>query len=542
MKGLWKDLLKGSAEVNDHMDATYIYVNEQDENFKEAIKRLAADGFELVCLFCAENFENFDGWTLFYVFETKQDSRFVVICRKIERKGVDKIKIPSINEIFPSSSLYEREITDGFGIKFSGGFNEQRLFLHEIYPKEFHPLLKSFKNSKIDVKKNIEILDEYQFRNVFGEGVYHVPVGPVHAGIIEPGHFRFSVIGERIMNLETRMFYKHRGVEKISEGKTPEEVIKIAESISGDESVSNAVAFCMSVEKIGKIYVPKKAEYLRGILLELERIYSHTGDLGGMVTDVGFPVGASKFLILREEIFRLNEKITGSRFMKGIIAIGGLKKDISYDALSGILNFFDDKKKGWNKRFDIAVENIYSTPSVIDRFETTGIIKQDIVEPLHLTGPIARACGACIDTRLNNPYGIYKKIRPKIMTEKNGDVMARFNVKVHEIKESVNLIRQMIIDLGQEDTKEIKDQKEISEYCAENYNLKDGYAFSVIEAPRGENFHFVYIKNGVVDRYKIRTASFCNWQAIEHAVIGNILPDFPLINKSMNLSYAGTDL
>jgi len=531
MKKQTEYLLKGNIELKNFTNVFYIYVDEEKEDFKDLISKFAVDGFELACLFCVENFENFDGFTLLYVLETKQNSEFTVLCRKIQPENINKVT--SVNEIFPSSSLYEREIMDGFGIKFIGGFNEQRLFLHEIYPKDFHPLLKAFKNTKIETNKNIEILDEYKFKNVFGEGVYHIPVGPVHAGIIEPGHFRFSVIGERIMNLETRMFYKHRGVEKISEGKTPDECVKIAESISGDESVANAVAFCMAVEKISEISIPDRAEYLRGILLEMERIYSHTGDLAGMITDVGFPVGASKFLILREEILRKNEKITGSRFMKEIIDIGGLKKDISDSALSELFKFFDDKINGWKKRFDEAVKSIYSTASVIDRFETTGVVKPEIVEPLHLTGPIARASGIYADTRLSHPYGIYKKIRPKIITEKKGDVMARFNVKAKEITESINIIQQLITFLLENITNETKEK---------NHIIKDGYAFSVVEAPRGESFHFVYIKNGVVERYKIRTPSFCNWQAIEHAVIGEIIPDFPLINKSMNLSYAGNDL
>ena len=172
-----------------------------------------------------------------------------------------------------------------------------------------------------------------------GDGVYHVAVGPVHAGIIEPGHFRFSVIGEPIFNLEVRMFYKHRGLEKLAEGKAPDDCVKIAETISGDETVANAVAYCIAVEKICGTEVPKRALQLRTVLLELERIYSHLGDLAGMCVDVAYPVGASPFFILREEILRQNDNLTGSRFLKGAVTVGGLTKDLSAEALKQLSTY-----------------------------------------------------------------------------------------------------------------------------------------------------------------------------------------------------------
>ncbi len=201
----------------------------------------------------------------------------------------------SISKTCPSACWYEREITDGFGVRFQGAFDTRRLFLHENYPSDFHPLLKSFKNGKIKTQPP-ECQNEYVFKRVDGEGVYQIPVGPVHAGIIEPGHFRFSVIGETIFNLEIRLFFKHRGLEKLAEGKRPQDCVKIAETISGDETVANAVAFCDAVEKICQIAVPSRAAQLRMVLLEIERIYSHLGDLAGMCVDVAYPVGASPYL------------------------------------------------------------------------------------------------------------------------------------------------------------------------------------------------------------------------------------------------------
>jgi formate hydrogenlyase subunit 5 len=358
-----------------------------------------------------------------------------------------------------------------------------------------------------------------------GEGVYEIPVGPVHAGIIEPGHFRFSVIGETVYNLEIRMFYKHRGIEKLAEGKEPHDVVKIAESISGDETVANAVAYCTAVEKISGIEAPLRAVHLRTAYLELERIYSLLGDLAGMCVDVAFPVGASPFFILRENILRHNKALTGSRFMKDAIAIGGLKRDAPKEAMDALLLFLDDLRDS----IEDASSDVHSSTSVIDRFHTTGVIRKELISPLHLTGPVARASGAFIDTRLDHPYGTYNKIKPAPKTSDAGDVLARFEIKTAEILDSARIIEEALSNLR---------YGEIINAC----EIKDGYAIALVECARGQSIHWIYIKNGLIDRYKIRTASFCNWQAIEHAVIGNIVPDFPLINKSLNLSYAGTDL
>ncbi len=231
-----------------------------------------------------------------------------------------------------------------------------------------------------------------KFLDKNGEGVYQIPVGPVHAGIIEPGHFRFSVIGETIFNLEIRMFYKHRGIEKLAEGKTPEECVGIAETISGDESVANAVAFSLAIEKVCQANIPFRAGHLRTILLEMERIYSHLGDMAGMIVDVAFPRGASRFFILREEIFRQNALLTGSRFMKGIVRPGGLKKDISNQVLTGLVDYL----AAFLPRFEDALEGVLASSSVVDRLETTGIIRPELVNPLNITGPAARAgrCGS----------------------------------------------------------------------------------------------------------------------------------------------------
>lgn len=499
------------------------YIPLAEEEFLKTMPSLSEKGFVLLILFCVQDFEENPGFTLFYIFRMNGFTDVFAFMRHVGTETT------SVAALFPSACWYEREIRDGFGIEFTDAFDKRRLFLHEAYPGGLHPLLKSFKNGKIQAIQNPE--EAYPFKQVEGEGVYQIPVGPVHAGIIESGHFRFSVIGESIFNLEIRLFYKHRGIEKLAEGKTPSACLLIAEAISGDETVANAVAFCTAVEKIAGIEVPPRASYLRGILLELERIYSHMGDLSGMITDIGFPRMTTPFLILRENIFRQNEYLTGSRFMRGVIDLGGVKKEISGEVLSKLSLYL----KKFVPQFESAIAAVHTSSSLIDRFSTTGVLKKKLIAPLNLTGPIARAAGVPYDVRLCHPYGIYKYVPPKIDVKTAADVLSRFEVKAAEVLNSASFIQKLISS--------IPDGAIIAETTGFAIsNIPDGYALSMVEAARGQNLHWIYIRSGVIDRYKVRTASFCNWQAIEHAVLGNIVPDFPLINKSLNLSYAGTDL
>jgi Ni,Fe-hydrogenase III large subunit/Ni,Fe-hydrogenase III component G len=518
-----------------------IYLKVSETGFKDISSSLAERKFSLIGLFCAEAFEKKEGFTLFYVFKQAGRAPAPVLVREAVRGK----KVASVAEIFPSASWFEREVRDGFGLDFAGAFDTRRLFLHECYPECFHPLQKAFKNGPIRPAEASG--REYKFRQVKGEGVYQIPVGPVHAGIIEPGHFRFSVIGEPIFGLEIRLFYKHRGIEKLAEGKSPSECVALAEAVSGDESMANATGFCMAVEQVCGINIPERAERLRAIMLEIERIYSLLGDLAGMAVDVGFALVASPFFILREEVFRQNEKLTGSRFLRGITVPGGLKKDIPDLALKDLPAFLEK----FSRAFESAYDRAMSSSSLIDRFATTGIIKKELVSPLNLTGPLARASGCPADTRLDRPYGAYKNFAPEPSFRKRGDVLSRFEVKADEIRASADLILRLTENLPQSPVFAESTGYVESMGCAGNAGCNSGricnsgatgYALALVEAPRGQNLHWIYLKNGIVDRYKVRTASFCNWQAIEHAVLGNIVPDFPLINKSLNLSYAGTDL
>ncbi len=472
----------------------------------------------LIGLWAAEDFRA-DGFTLFYCFERRgARDLFILEVHLVSNRGI------SIAAEYPIASYFQREVADGFGIEFSGAFDNRRLFLHEVYPDGFHPLRKSF-DGKRPKPAEVTTQREYQFKEVTGEGVYQIPVGPVHAGIIEPGHFRFSVIGETIFNLEIRHFWKHRGLEKLAEGKTVGEAVKLAETVSGDESAANALAFSLAVERIAGVNIPRRALELRTVVLELERIYSHLGDLAGMSVDVAFPVGAAPFFVLREEILRWNYELTGSRFLKGFIVPGGCSMDMPQAHLEDLHEYTEC----FTGRFNAALDGVYDSAWAIDRLETTGIIQPSLIAPLNLTGPTARASGAAIDTRLDHPYGLYAELKPELQTAETGDVLGRFQVKAGEIEDSLRIIRDAI-NLGETGPVFVD--------CPTG----GGHGVAIVEAARGQNMMWVNLKDGRIDRWKVRTASFCNWLSIQHAVIGNIVPDFPLINKSLNLSYAGNDL
>jgi formate hydrogenlyase subunit 5 len=488
-----------------------------EAEFGPLVTALAARECALAALFCAEGFSPAARFSLFYVFVKGQV--VLVLVRDVDRIAT------SVARLLPSACWPERECRDMFGIEFDGAFDERRLLLHETYPADLHPLQEAFSNGPVATRPSVDEAEEYPFRTVNGEGVYQVPVGPVHAGIIEPGHFRFSVIGEKIFNLEIRMGYKHRGIEKLAEGKTPAAVIPVAEAVSGDESMANATAYCLAVEKCTGTAVPDRASCLRTVLLELERVASHMGDQAGMLTDIAFPLGASQFAVLREDVFRMNQTLTGSRFLRGMAAVGGLSRDIRSGDLHELAAFITQLRT----RYRVGLKIVLSTTSVLDRFAPTGVIRKSLLRPLNITGPIARAAGSREDVRVNHPYGCYDRFAPSVKPLHDGDVLSRFTVKAAEVLDSLDLIERVLASMPDGSVKN-------------EPTVKDGYALSLVESARGQTLCWVWIRNGVVARYKVRTASYCNWLSIEHAVQGEIVPDFPLINKSLNLSYAGTDL
>ena len=435
----------------------------------------------------------------------------------------DGVPFQSLVPRVHAANWYEREIQDMFGLTPHGHPDPRPLVLYDDWPQDTFPLRKDF-DSSIDIPR---IPREYKYRHMEGDGVFEIPVGPVHAGVIEPGHFRFSVAGEPIMALEIRLGYVHRGVEKLSETMPYHKGVILAERISGDTSAAHSAAYCQSVEQLFEIKAPERAEYIRTIILELERLYNHLGDISGIALDTAFAVPAADGYVLRERVLELNEWLTGSRLLRSINTIGGVNKDIDRDKSAKLLSHLVDLRL----QFERLSSTMMSSVSMLDRVEGTGILSKENARSLGCVGPIARASGVDIDTRRDHPYAAYPDMSFRIPLQKSGDVYARTVVRMDEVRESFAIIEQAL------------DRIPNGSICTEFTGAPiKTTALSLVEASRGELMHWMIGEEEKPFRHKIRDPSFCNWLGLELAVRGDIVPDFPLVNKSFSLSYAGNDL
>lgn len=434
--------------------------------------------------------------------------------------GGENPAFDSLAKSIYSAGLFEREIKEMFGIEPVGNPDLRRLNLHEeVWPEGNFPLRKGF-------KETAGIKGEYRFSRVEGEGIFEVPVGPVHAGIIGPGHFRFSAAGEPIINLEIRLGFTHRGVEKLFEGKSCREAAAFAECVSGDACFAHSSAFCHAVEKIIGITPSKQTAYLRAIFLELERLYNHVNDVAGIAVDVGFSFPAALASVLKETILQLNEALTQSRYLKKINAAGGIltridegKKKLLIDSLQKVAGDFKQLTGILN-----------SSVSFMDRVDGAGILRKRTAEDLGVLGLAARASGIPFDLR-KYFFDCYQETKFNMQVEQGGDVLARLKLRISEFEESLRLIGELAAKLAPEQ---------------ESYSkpvVKPGEALGYSESWRGPVLYWVKINSsGTIERCKIVDVSFHNWQGLSFAVLGNIIPDFPVCNKSFDLSYPGNDL
>ncbi|BCD60018.1 MULTISPECIES: NADH-quinone oxidoreductase subunit C [unclassified Nitratiruptor] len=431
---------------------------------------------------------------------------------KIEKTPIDKDnpEIETVAHIYPAAVWFERKIHDDFGIKILHTFDNRPLIHHERFPN-IHPMRKDF------TQKSIEQVPfhPYHYEVIEGDGIFQVGVGPVHAGIIEPGHFHFSQEGEAILHLEVRHFYKYRGIEKIVEKKHPNEVWNIIERISGNESIAYQLAYLELLIQASNQKHNENIQKYGAILLELERIAHHLVDLGFIPNDAGFGAALAYSSMLAEDTRRALKTLTNHRF--GFGAIRGKAKKIDQNILESFLNDLESK-------IDFFENWIIEIPSLWDRLDTTGKLSPKKALKYSTVGVVARASGVRIDRRENS---FYKKHGFSIQTQQSGDVAARFKVRLQEVKNSIQIIRNLL-DF-QEDSISLN-------------AFEDGEYFSFIESSLGEVMLYLKIKDQKIDRFFARDPSFINWQALHLMMPGNIIADFPLTNKSCDLSYAGSDL
>ena len=433
---------------------------------------------------------------------------------------------PSLSKFFVPAFRFERQILSLLGFLPTGHVHSdlRPWIKHEDWPPDAWPLRKAFtagqRMSRVD--------GVYKWIRAEGEGVYEIPVGPVHAGIIEPGHFRFQAMGEDVINLEERLGYTHKGIEKRFEQLSWQEGVRLAGRVSGDSTVAHALTYCRAVEALAETEVPPRAAWLRALMLERERIANHLGDIGAIANDAAFTFIFYQLMSLKEIVLRGNQRLFGHRYSMDRIIPGGVAGEMPSDANSIIeeelTRFLDDFER---------VVTIYDlNASLDDRLRGAGILTKEIARDLGTVGYVARASGQPLDCRLQSPFPPYDRISPKIVVLNTCDVHARAWVRIEEIRESVRLIRELLATLPE------------GSILSQLAKIEpDRSSFAVVEGWRGEIVYWLQSGfKGEINRCAIRDPSSVNWLGLEQAIHGNIVPDFPLCNKSFNQSYSGHDL
>jgi Ni,Fe-hydrogenase III large subunit len=417
---------------------------------------------------------------------------------------------------FPAGR-FEREMMDLYGIELIGHPRPRRLVRHAHWPQDWHPML-----ADAGPPPDFAASGRFPFLTVDGDGVYEIPVGPVHAGLIEPGHFRFSVVGETVLRLKIRLWFVHRGIEKLFQGRAATGAADIAERISGDTSAGHALAHCLAVEDALGITVPDEVHRLRALLVELERLYNHATDLGALANDVGFALANSHAQRIREHLLRVNDTVTGHRLLRGAIRPGGvglraLPDTGELEAIAADLA-------------EVAALTL-GNAGIYDRFAGTAVLRGEQAAELGCLGYVARASGVATDARLEHPT---VALPVTAITATAGDVLARYTVRRDEFAASVALACHLIDTAdGRLDHATAPPPRRAA--------VRSGVG--VVEGWRGTIVHRVELDaTATITRSKVVDPSWFNWPALPVAMANTIVPDFPLTNKSFNQSYAGNDL
>lgn len=439
----------------------------------------------------------------------------------------DAPEFPSLTKQFLPAWRFERQIQSLMGVTPLNHPDTRPWIKFEDWPEDAWPLRKSFDASK----QMPRVEGQYKWIKAEGEGVYEIPVGPVHAGIIEPGHFRFQAVGEDVLNLEERLGYVHKGIEKRFESLSWEEGARLAGRVSGDTTVAHSLAYCMALESMAACNPPERAHWLRALFLERERIANHLGDIGAICNDAAFAFMLYQMMRLKEMLLRTNHALFGHRFIMDRVVPGGVTADIDAAGRDAMLDELDRLSKDFERLVTIYEEN----PSLEDRVRNTGVLKPKRAREICAVGIVARASGLNLDCRIFNPfppYDQYDRLELGVPVMITGDVHARAWVRVQEVRESIRIIRWILENMP---------AGAISGSCGTPASDKAGFA--AIEGWRGEIIYWLQSgPGGEVNRCMVRDPSSVNWLGLERAIHGNIVPDFPLCNKSFNQSYSGHDL
>jgi len=429
---------------------------------------------------------------------------------------------PSLAALFPATSRMQRAVRDLLGI--SAHHEDPRGWLrHSGWPEWVFPLRRDFLGHSVDPAAS----SPYAFVQVEGDGVHEIAVGPVHAGVIEPGHFRFSVVGEKILRLEERLGYTHKGIAKRLQGMPQTEGHRLAARISGDSAVAYSWAWSAALESITRTECPPRALQLRALALEHERIANHLGDLGALGNDAGFAFGLTQFSALKEDLLRMNAAIFGARYLMDYVIPGGVAAEPPTDfaeRLSTLYRTVEERVTEMRVIYD-------DHAGIQDRFRETGRLDPEIARRLGALGLAARASGIATDLRVDLPCAPYLQLQTRIALQNYGDVAARVQVRFDEVFESLRLCRELIGNLAEGPC-----------HAALPIAPPGELGLGVIEGWRGPVVMVLETGNdGDLRSGHAHDPSWQNWPLLEYAILGNLVPDFPLINKSFNLSYSGQD-
>jgi Ni,Fe-hydrogenase III large subunit/Ni,Fe-hydrogenase III component G len=485
------------------------------ESWRQAVRDLAAGAARLLSI-----------WA-----ETDGEGKPVVRAAFMAEPGVLVLALPwpdaatpfpGIEDSYPAASRLQRALRDVSGLT-STDADVRPWLRHASWPAGFVPL-----DPQCPLVETTPVADDYEFIRVQGDGVHEVPVGPVHAGIIEPGHFRFSIVGEKVLRLEQRLGYVHKGIERRFAELRQLEGHRLAARVSGDSAVAHSWAYCQALEGAAGVEVPERGLWLRALALEVERIANHLGDLGALGNDAGFAFGLAQFSRIKEAWLRASHAVFGQRYLLDFVVPGGTVTDVDARVLASFAKAVAEVDAEARRLRVIFDEHA----GVRDRFVGTGIVAPPLAARLGLVGLAGRASGQDVDLRVDLPCRPYESLGVRKAGATAGDVAARVAVRFDELFESGRLVQQIVSHLP---SGPHAVSLRSAEAGASGVGLIEGWRGPVLMALTAG-------PDGTIRRCHPHDPSALNWPVLEHAVIGNIVPDFPLINKSFNLSYSGQDL
>jgi len=505
MGHLFSEILKNSSSV----DLREVPVLEYDVFYNEVSEFLKGEEKHCVAYYGAVT-----GRKLKFILCIADDLKKNLRVYSFE-ESKEKLVLKSLTPVCPQLHIFEREIHENFGVEFAG-----------------HPWMKPVRYPYYRPDKS-SVMDNYPFYEIESEELHEVGVGPIHAGVIEPGYFRFICNGEKVLHLEIQLGYQHRGIEKLLAEKTSNlHRCVMCDNIAGDTSVAYALAHSQLMESLSGMEISDALQIERCIGLELERIAVHIGDTAALCGDVAYQLGQVVCEALRTEIINTTQNWCGNRFGKGLIRPGGTNYPMENVFAERMLKVLDNV----GLRYTEITDRIYSMPSLLARFEDIGQVTRKQALDTGAVGMAARTSGISRDIRISHPFQYYDKLQIQNIVLETSDVLARGLLRVREAGESIRIIRELV-GLWQGMTRDIKRP-------VYDYSLKPGrFAISIVEGWRGEICHSAITdENGNILHYKVKDPSFHNWMALALAVRNQEISDFPVCNKSFNLSYCGNDL